>query len=140
MAQCPSFSLEWSPNPLVCVLCVRWSAAGQVVAVEYPELLPLCSLDALCVARLSSAVMQHFDSNGVLDTSLPLDPLKDLLSHGLVEAGPGPVRVQAALEVAVYATIMTPLQPTGQRTTWSRQSLSTVLPCVLGSYWQNTCL
>jgi hypothetical protein len=52
--------------------------------VQYPELLPLCSLDALCIATLSAASMAHFDSGGLLDTSLDLGPLRELLGHGLV--------------------------------------------------------
>lgn len=101
-----------------------FAAVKQVVPAEYPELLPLCSLDALCLSTLSRAVMQHFDSGGVLDTSLSLDPLKELLSHHLVEMGPAPVRVQAALEVAVYASIMTPLATRGTQ----RQCLLSVVP------------
>jgi hypothetical protein len=55
-----------------------------VQRVQYPELLPLCSLDALCIATLSAASMAHFDSGGLLDTSLDLAPLRELLGHGLV--------------------------------------------------------
>lgn len=58
--------------------------------------------------------MDHFDAGGVFDTSLPLDPLREFLSHHVVEMGPGPVRVQAALEVAVYVSIMTPLKVPGR--------------------------
>jgi hypothetical protein len=53
--------------------------------------------------------MSHFDDGGRCDTSLDLKPLHELLSHPLVEMGPAAVRVQAALEAAVYATAMTPL-------------------------------
>jgi hypothetical protein len=55
-----------------------------VQPVQYPELLPLCSLDAVCVASLSAASMAHFDGGGLLDTSLDLGPLRELLGHRLV--------------------------------------------------------
>jgi hypothetical protein len=66
-----------------CVTCTHF-LPPQVQRVQYPELLPLCSLDALCIATLSAASMAHFDSGGLLDTSLDLAPLRELLGHGLV--------------------------------------------------------
>lgn len=79
----------------------------------YPQLVPLCSLDALCLSTLSGAVMAHFDAGGVLDTSLPLTPLREMLGHSVVEMGPAAVRVQAALEVAVYTSVMSPPNNSG---------------------------
>jgi hypothetical protein len=36
----------------------------QVVPVSFPQLLPLCSLDALCLSALSQQAMAHFDAGG----------------------------------------------------------------------------
>jgi hypothetical protein len=65
----------------------HFPAHPQVQRVQYPELVPLCSLDALCLATLSAASMAHFDGGGLLDTSLDLGPLRELLGHGLVRRG-----------------------------------------------------
>jgi hypothetical protein len=71
--------------------------------VQYPELLPLCSLDALCLARLAAAAMARFNAGGVLDTSSDLAPLRELLGHGLVGGGSAHGAAAAAAAAISFA-------------------------------------
>lgn len=47
------------------VLCCALVRCGvQVVPVEFPQLLSLCGLDALCISSIATKLMEDFDAGG----------------------------------------------------------------------------
>lgn len=52
---------DWHAVLCCAMLC---GCAVQVVPVEFPQLLPLCGLDALCISSIATNLMQDFDAGG----------------------------------------------------------------------------
>jgi hypothetical protein len=47
----------------ICVICVS-CARLQAAPVAFPQLLPLCGLDALCISAITTKLMDEFDAGG----------------------------------------------------------------------------